>query len=213
MCPAKSKKCNKCGVIGHFDRVWRKPQKQQNGYKLPPQRVIWVDEEPLDDKEIEEEEQFVLGIDGSGSPPFMMRGKINRKKSHLKIDSCSPVTLINYEDHQKILQYETLFVRPLPEVEKYVDYNKRPVNLLRFCELEVGGKYIRKARILVAKSGAKSIFGSDWLNYLQYSIEPKKKGKLCNSINLVNSKTDKAIGKWTNEIELEFPELFEQEEE
>ena len=81
----------------------------------------------------------------------MMKGKINRKKFCLMIDSGSPVTIINYEELQKILQYETLFVRPLPHYEKYVDYNRKPVNLLGyiFCELEVGGKYIRKARILV----------------------------------------------------------------
>ena len=133
-----------------------------------------MDEEPEDEEEIEEEKQYVLGIDGSGSPPFMMREKINRKNFSLMIDSGSPVTIINYEVLQKIPQYEILFVRPLPEDEKYVDYNKRPVNLLGYiyCELEVGGKYIRKARILVARPGAKSIVGRDWLNYLQYSIEP-----------------------------------------
>ena len=163
----------------------QKTTKQRSGYKQQPRRVNWVDEETEDEEEIEEEEQYMLGIDAGGSPPFMMRGKINRKKFNLMIDSGSPVTTIKYEDLPKILQYETLFVRPLPEEEKYVDYNKRPVNLLGyiFCELEVGGKYIRKARILVAKPGAKSIVGRGWLNYLQNSIEPKKKGKLCNSIN------------------------------
>ena len=96
------------------------------------------------------------------------------------IDSRSPVTIISRD----ILQYEVLIVRPLPEDEKYVDFNKRPINLLGyiFCELEVGGKYIRKARILVAQPGAKSFVGRDWLNYLQYAIEPKTKNKLKHSI-------------------------------
>ena len=73
----------------------------------------------------------------------------------------------------------------------------------------MGGKYIRKARILVAKPGAKSIIGRDWLNYLHYAIEPKKGGK-CNSINLVNNITKETENKWTKEIKLEFPDLFEQ---
>ena len=160
----------------------------------------------------EDEEQYVLGIDGSGSPPFMMKGKINRKKFCLMIDSGSPVTIINYEELQKILQYETLFVRPLPPDEKYVDYNKKPVNLLGyiFCELEVGEKYIRKAKILVARPGAKSIVGRDWLNYLHYAIEPKKRGGgKCNSINLVNNINKVLVNKWANEMKLEFPDLFE----
>ena len=137
----------------------------------------WVEEESENEEDKnEDEEKYVLGIDGSGSPPFMMKGKINRKKFCLMIDSGSPVTIINYEELQKILQYETLFVRPLPPDEKYVDYNKKPVNLLGyiFCELEVGGKHIRKARFIVARPGAKSIVGRDWLNYLHYAIEPKK---------------------------------------
>ena len=79
------------------------------------------------------------------------------------IDSVSPVTIIGYDELQKTLQYDVLFVRPLPEDTKYVDYNKRPANLLgyKFRELEVGGKYNRKARILVARPGAKSIVGRD----------------------------------------------------
>ena len=169
-----------------------------------------MDEEPEDAEEIEEEEQYLLDIDGSGSILFMMKGKINRK-FNLMTDSGSPVTIIKYEDLQKQLQYETLFVRPLPEEEKYVNYKKRPVNLLGyiFCELKVGDKYIRKARMLVARPGAKSIVGRDWLNYSQYSTEATKKSKTCNSVILVNSKTNKAIGKWTNEMKLEFLELFE----
>ena len=211
VCPAKGKQCNKCGVMGHFGRVCRRAQKQQNAQKQPPRRVNWVEEESENDEDKnEDEEQYVLGIDGSGSPPFMMKGKINRKKFCLMIDSGSPVTIINYEELQKILQYETLFVRPLPPDEKYVDYNKKPVNLLGyiFCELEVGGKYIRKARILVARPGAKSIVGRDWLNYLHYAIEPKKGGK-CNAINLVNNVNKVVVNKWANEMKLEFPDLFE----
>ena len=46
----------------------------------PLRRVNWIEEEP-DEQEEEEDshEQYVLGIDGSGSPPFMLKGKFNRK--------------------------------------------------------------------------------------------------------------------------------------
>ena len=97
VCPAKGKQCNKCGVKGHFGRVCRRAQKQQNTQKQPPWRVNWVEEESENDEDKKEEEQYVLGIDGSGSPPFMMKGKINRRKFCLMIDSGSPVTIIKYE--------------------------------------------------------------------------------------------------------------------
>ena len=125
-------------------------------------------------------------------------------------DSGSPVTIIGRDELQRIPQYEVLFVRPLPEDEKYVDYNKQPFNLLGyiFCELEVGGKYIRKARILVARPGAKFIVGRDWLNYLQYATEPKTKGKSNNSINTINNETQKPMKKWNVETKTRFPDLF-----
>ena len=155
VCPANGKKCNKCGVLGHFGRVCRKQQKPQTSQKQPPRRVNWVDEESDNN---DEEEQYVLGT-------IHDKKQNQSKKFCLMFDSGSPVTIINQEV-QKILQYEVLFVRPLPKDEKYVDYNKKPVNLLGyiFCELEVGDKYIRKARILVARPGAKSIVGRDWFN-------------------------------------------------
>ena len=122
------------------------------------------------------------------------------------IDSVSLVTKINQEELQKILQYEVLFVRSLPKDEKYVDYSKKPVKLRGyiFCELEVGDKYIRKARILVARPGAESIVGRDWLNYLQYRIEPKS--KFSNSINCITKTLP--TGPWVNEKQPEFLDLF-----
>ena len=118
------------------------------------------------------------------------------------IDSVSPVTIISRDELQRILQYNVLFIRPLPEDEKYVDFNKRPVNLLRyiFCELEVGGKYISKARTLVARPGTKSIVGRDWLNYLQNANEPKTKGKLNNSKNIISEEPKSPPKKRTVEM-------------
>ena len=206
VCRAKGKLCNKCGMTGHFGKVCRRAQ-NKNPQKQPPRRVNLIEEEE-EQKSDEDtsEEQYVLGIDGSGSPPFMMKGKINRNKFCLMIDSGSPVTIISRDELQKILQYEVLFVRPLPEDEKYVDFNKRPVNSLGyiFCELEVGGKYIRKARTLVARPGTKSIVGRDWLNYLQYAIEPKTKSKFKHSINTISKEPKSPPKTWTVEMNLKF---------
>ena len=66
---------------------------------------------------------------------------------------------ISHDKLQKIFQYDVLFLRPPNQGKKYEYFNKRSVNRLGyiFGELEVGGKYIRKAKILVARRGAKSI--------------------------------------------------------
>ena len=118
----------------------------------------WVEEESENDEDKnEDEEHYVLGIDGSGSPPFMMKGKINRKKICLMIDSGSPVTIINYEELQKILQYETLFVRPLPPDEKYVDYNKKTRQLTGIYILRTRSrrKIYPKGKVISSETGCK----------------------------------------------------------
>ena len=126
------------------------------------------------------------------------------------IDSGSTVTIIGYDELQKILQYDVLVVRPLPKNEKYVDFNKRPVDLLGyiFCELQVGNKYIRKARISVSRSGAKSIIGRDWLHYLPYSIEPEKRGK-SNTLKNINKESEISTERWKIVVKEQFPKHFE----
>ena len=188
-------------MTGHFGKVCKRVQKQGQ-QKQPPRRVNLVAEEKQQksDDDDSSDEQYVLGVDRSVSPPFLIKGRINCKKFCLMRVSGFPVNIISRDELQRILQYEVLFFRPLTEDEKYVDDKKQPVNLLGyiFCELEVGGKYIRKARILVARPGARSIVEGDWLNYLQYAIEPKTEGELNNSINIINNETHKPIksGTW-----------------
>ena len=73
----------------------------------------------------------------------------------------------------------------------------------------MGGKYIRKARILVARAGAKSIVERGWLNYLQYAIEPKAEGTLKHSINTISKVSENPPKIWTEELKLKFSDLFE----
>ena len=68
----------------------------------------------------------------------------------------------------------------------------------------MGDQAIRKARILVARPGAKSIVGRDWLNYLQHRIEPKS--KFSNSVNCITKTL--STGPWVSEKQAETPDLF-----
>ena len=71
-----------------------------------PWLVKWVEaEDEQDNKEDPNEEQYVFGIDGGASIPFMMKGKINRIILCLLIDS---VTFNGYDEMHKILHYDVL---------------------------------------------------------------------------------------------------------
>ena len=79
-CEAKGKQCNKCGMTGHFGKVCTNNPNNTKKRTAAPRRINWVeadDEQETTDEQ--EEEQYVLGIDGGGSPPFMMKGSINKK--------------------------------------------------------------------------------------------------------------------------------------
>ena len=76
------------------------------------------------------------------------------------------------------------------EGERYVDYNKKPLNLLgyQFVRLEVAGVTVSKARVLIAPNSGKSILGRDWLVALRYKInQPVESGACVFNQQFVNS--------------------------
>ena len=161
----------------------KKDKFQQNGKfkengssEQTNRRVQLVDQEDEDDDNI-----MVLNVEGDeNTKPNYMEGFINRNKFKTMIDSGSPVTIFALDGIKQIMKRETLPVREMIEGEKYVDFNGKPLNLMgyKFCELQVGNQYIKKARILIAKKGKKSIIGREWLSTLRYRFTPVNEGEL-----------------------------------
>ena len=59
------------------------------------------------------------------------------------------------------MKRETLPVRETIDGERNKDFNGKLLNRLGyvFCELQVGNQHVKKARILIAKKGTKSLIG------------------------------------------------------
>ena len=116
-------------------------------------RVNMIEEEGEDTSE--EDGQVVLHIQGEEDTekPYMMEGTIAGRPFKTMIDSGSPVTIFGVDELKRLLDVQTLFVRPLGKNESYVDYNKSSLQLMGFgiAEVRVGDKKLKKARILVAK--------------------------------------------------------------
>ena len=111
-------------------------------------------------------DEMVLNVESEGTnniEPYYMEGWINGFRFKTMIDTGSPVTIFAINEIKRIMRRADLQVRPMVEEENNVDFNKKPLKLLGyvFCQLQVGEKFIKKARILLAKEGMKSIVGRE----------------------------------------------------
>ena len=87
------------------------------------------------------------------------------------VDKGSPVTRFALDEVKKIMKREKMQVREMIILERYVDFNEKPLQLLgnEFCELQVNNSYIKKARILMTRKiriliERKSICGREGLS-------------------------------------------------
>ena len=170
-CKVQNAMCNYCGRKGHLERVCNQKNdtSQKNGrfrtpgkYEQSGRRVQLLDQ---DDEEEDDNDYPALKIDENdeNDKPYFMKGFINENRFKAMIDSGSPLTIFALDGLNKIMKKENLQVRNIIKGEKYVDFNGKlliPLGYV-FCELQVGKSYIKKERVLIAKSRSKSIIGRE----------------------------------------------------
>ena len=86
-----------------------------------------------------------------------------------------------------------IFARPLPKNREHVDYSGKPLNLIGFVnvDVQVGKRTIKRARIVIARDGKKSLVRRDWLKQLNYRVaEASKEGECTNTVNKIESKIE-----------------------
>ena len=181
-------------------------------------RVNYIDEESEEEESDSIEEQSVLQMDGNGSKPFYMEGTMCGNSFKAIIDTGSLVSIFTKRDLTKIIGERKVVIRDMIDNEWYVDYNKRPLDLLgyQFVRLEVAGVTVSKARVLVAPNSAKSIIGPDWLIALRYKIsQPIERGyckvntEVVNEAELINEiSPEESVRPEVQQIMREFPDLF-----
>ena len=200
--------CNYCGRKGHLERVCNQKKKdtyQKSGFsRVSGRHVQSVDQEKFGDEE--DDDYMVLNVEGGNSEtkPHYMEGFINGNRFKTMIDTESPVTVFAVDEIKRIMKREKLPVRQMIEGERYVDFNGKPLQLVGyvFRELQVNDRYIRKNRILIARSGAKSIRGREWLTTLRCKLEPETGDLEVNSIEKENE-----LSPGTKQLVNEFPNL------
>ena len=164
---------------------------------------------------VKSDDEVVLQVMGEGVKPFMMEGLMCGKKFQAIIDTGSPVSIFAIDELERNIGKYWVVVREMIDDERYVDFNRRPLPLLgyMFVSIQVGktGKTkMSKARVLVAKKGAKSIVGRDWLTALKYKIDqPNTRGEnIVNSISCENPNPEIKLSPEAKQLVEEFPNLF-----
>ena len=224
-CKATNTRCKYCKLVGHVEACCNKkfPQRHKEmmnrlksrNNSQGMRRVNNIDEDTEEDTTDDDEEQFVLQIDGNGTKPFFMEGTMCGNYFKAIIDTGS---IFTKKDLQKIIGERKVVIRDMIDNERYVDYNKKPLQLLgyQFVRLEVTGVTVSKARVLVAPNSGKSIIGRDWLIALRYQIrqpleggECKINNKLAKCAEAVNEiSPEEKISPEVQQIMQEFPNLF-----
>ena len=163
--------------------------------------------DPEESGEEDDEGYLVIKVESESetSKQYYIEGFINANKFKTMIDTGSPVTIFELDEIKQIMKREKLQVRPMIKNERYVDFNGKPFKLLGYviCELQVNGKCIKKARILIAKNGTKSIIGREELSTVRYNLVPE--GEL--EVNVVDKESE--LRAETKQFVKEFPKLFE----
>ena len=218
VCKAPETNCNYFGIKGHFEKCCNSKQKDtlkkiaipknfdrkfRNAKRV--QRVDYYEEDKNSDSD-----ELVLNVESeatNNSEPYYVDGWINGFRFKLMIDTGSPVTIFAIDEVKRIMRRADLQVRPMIEEEKYVDFKGKPLKLLGyvFCQLQVGEKFIKKARNLVAKEGMKSIRGREWLSTLKFKMIQNSVGE--SVINVIEKEGGK-LSQQAKALVNEFPNLI-----
>ena len=172
-------------------------QQRMRNKRREPRRIIYVsgEEDKLEDDGI------VLQVDGEKTKQYMIEGLLCGNIFKAIIDTGSPVSMFPKDELQRILGKRRVVVRQMIDNERYVDFNKKLLPLLgyMFVNLQVNGIRASKARVLVARRGAKPIVGRDWLTALRYKIvHPTKEVEI--SINRVTEEKIKPEVELSEEV-------------
>ena len=131
-------------------------------------------------------------MDGCTTIPA--KGSIkNKQPISVIIDSGSPITIFTREDMRRLLERDLMFARPLPKNEEYVDYNGRPPNPSEFIDVDVqvGKVTIKKARMIIAREGKRSLVDRDYVTQLNFRIaEAKFESEYEHSVKNIVNKVD-----------------------
>ena len=216
ICPANGKKCNNCGIIGHFGRKCRKPKRSQGQtYKTPQTNVNQIDKSPeksddeesvnyitsyqqLYDQEYDSNydsdyDDYVAAISSDSADqlePLNVKVQFGEVKAKAINDSGSAVSLITKTLANQILR-TTQSAQWITKREKrdLKTFSNDSIKVLEHLDTTVAYNNWtdRKAILTVVEDGHKIIIGRDLFPGLGLAVVQQHQSDTGKCVNNINN--------------------------
>ena len=166
-CPARGKKCAKCGKIGHFAKCCRANKKVNHIMEEETSSANGDDWTPNTIHSVKQKIHSTRSVNNNGLDFFTITALVTNRPIKFIIDSGSPVTLIPKSQFNNIT--------PLHPLKKYRDVND---NRIQFegkttAKVEIDGKQ-KELEILVTTNRTNPLLVLDWMKKLRITLKTCK---------------------------------------
>ena len=167
-CPARGKKCAKCGKLGHFAKCCRTNKRVNHIMEEETSSANEDDWTPKTIHSVKQKIHSTRSINSNGPDFFTITALVNNRPIKFIIDSGSPVTLIPKSLFNNITQ-----LHPLKTEYRVVNDNRIQFEGKTIAKVEIDGKQ-KELEILVTTKRTNPLLGLDWMKKLGITLETVK---------------------------------------
>ena len=176
-CPARGKKCSKCGKLGHYAICCRSTTKINH---IADEETDNADEEKWIPDKIHSKQQKInsIGAKSKNGIPFYTRTLlVNNRPIKFIVDTGSPVTLIPKTKFSRITT-----IRPVSEDYRDVNDNKIKFEGEILANIEIDGKS-KQLELLITTKQTHPLLGLNWIKELGITLKTETPHQSINNTN------------------------------
>ena len=184
-CPARGKKCAKCGKLGHYAKCCRSMRKINH---IADEEAESADEDDWIPDKIHLIQQKINSVgttNKNGNPFYTKTLLVNNRPIKFIVDTGSPVTLI-----PKLKFNRTTEINPVIEDYRDVNDNKIKFEGKTLANVEFDGKS-KQLELLITTKQTHPLLGLNWMKELGLTLKTETAYQSINNISRPDQKNNK----------------------